>query len=72
MKFTDKQYNILKWIAMTVLPAFILFFKAVGGEVGFEYTEVIANILVALNAFLGSILGVSSANYHKEHEDEIY
>lgn len=66
MKFNNKTYDILKWIAMVVLPAFVLMFKSIGQEVGFVHTEMIANILIAVNAFLGTILGVSSANYNKE------
>ena len=66
MRFNNKTYDILKWIAMVVLPAFVLMFKAIGHEVSFELTDTIANILVAVNAFLGTILGVSTANYNEE------
>ena len=66
MKLSNETYNVAKWVAMVVLPAFVLFFKTVGLEVGFEHTEVVANILIALNAFLGTVLGVSTAEYNKE------
>lgn len=66
MKLNDNTYNILKWVAMVVLPAFVLMFKSIGFEVGFENTEMVANILIAINAFLGTILGVSTAEYNKK------
>ena len=66
MKLNDKTYNVLKWVAMVLLPAFIVFFKVVGTAVGFKETELVATILIAFNAFLGTVLGVSTAEYHKE------
>lgn len=66
MKFTDKKYDILKWVAMVVLPAFTVLFKVFGGIWSIPYTIQITDTLVAINAFLGAILGVSVANYHKE------
>lgn len=66
MKFNNRTYDILKWVAMVVLPAFIVCFKGIGRTVDFELTDVIAEILIYINGFLGAILGVSTANYNED------
>ena len=66
MKFTDKKYDILKWVAMVVLPAFTILFKVLGSIWAIPFTDQISDSLVAINAFLGAVLGVSVANYNKE------
>lgn len=65
MKLTNKTYDILKWVAMVLLPAFIVLFKACGGIWNIPLTNEISDTLVAINAFLGAILGVSTASYNK-------
>lgn len=60
---SDKVFNILKWITMFFLPAFIILVKGVGAEVGFEHTTMVANILTYFNAFFGALLGISTIQY---------
>ena len=61
----NKVYDILKWIAMVVLPALGTLYFALAGIWGFPYGEEIVGTITAIDTFLGVILGVSSVQYHK-------
>lgn len=63
---SNKMYDILKWIAMVVLPAIATLYLALAGIWGFPYGEEVVGTIAAINAFLGALLGVSSAKYNKK------
>jgi hypothetical protein len=63
---SNKLYDVLKWIAMVVLPAIG---TAYGGLVviwGFPYGEQIMGTIGIAEVFLGSILQIRSAKYKKK------
>ena len=66
---SNKTYDILKWIAMIVLPALGTLYFALAGIWNFPYGEEIVGTITALDAFLGAILGISSATYNKQQGD---
>ena len=63
---SNKMYDTLKWIAMVVLPAIGTLYFALAGIWGFPYAEEIVGTLTAVDTFLGVLLGISSAQYHKK------
>lgn len=63
---SNKLYDVLKWIAMYLLPALGTFYFAIAGIWGLPYGEEIVGTLTAVDTFLGVILGISSANYNKK------
>ena len=65
MKFTNETYDKLKWVAMYLLPALGTLYFALAGIWGLPYGEQVVGTITALDTFLGVILGISSANYHK-------
>lgn len=65
---SNKTYDILKYIAQIVLPAIGTLYFALAGIWGFPYGEEIVGTITAIDAFLGMLLGISSANYYKEGE----
>ena len=65
MKMSDKTYNILKWIAMVLLPAIGTLYFALAGIWNFPYGEQIVGTVTAVDTFLGVILGISTAQYNK-------
>lgn len=65
MKMSNKVYDVLKWIAMIVLPAIGALYLTLAGIWGLPYGEQIAGTAAALNTFLGIVLGVSTAKYNK-------
>lgn len=64
----DKVYNILKWVAMIVLPAVGTLYSALAGIWGFPYGDQIVGTILAVDTFLGAILGISSATYEKKNQ----
>lgn len=65
---SNKVYDILKWIAQILLPALATLYFALAGIWDFPYAEAIVGTITAIDTFLGIILGISSANYHKKED----
>lgn len=65
MKLNDNAYNVLKWIAMILLPAIGTLYFALAGIWGFPYGEQIVGTITAVDTFLGVLLGISTAQYNK-------
>lgn len=60
---TGKLYDVLKWVALIVVPAFATFVLACSLALGWDDGNVVATIITAFGAFLGSILQVSSEKF---------
>ena len=69
MKMSDKVYDILKWIALYMLPAVGTLYFALAGIWNFPYGEQVVGTITAVDTFLGVILGISSAKYSAQAED---
>lgn len=66
MIFSNKTYDILKFVAITFIPALATFVGTVGIAVGYpETTGVVVTVLTALGSFIGALVGLSSASYNK-------
>ena len=65
MKLNNKTYDILKFIAQIVLPAIGTLYFALANIWGFPYGEEIVGTIVAVDTFLGTLLGISTAQYNK-------
>lgn len=68
MKMSNKLYDILKWIAMILLPAIGTFYFALAGIWNFPYAEQVVGTITAVDTFLGALLGIASATYNKNQE----
>lgn len=70
MKLSNKIYDVLKWIALIVLPALGTFYFALAGIWGFPYGEEIVGTIAAVETLLGAVLQISTAKYNKtSHTD---
>ena len=65
IEMPDKVYDILKWIALVVLPAIATLYAALSGIWGFPYGEQIVGTIAAIDTFFGVVIGVSSIQYSK-------
>ena len=65
MKLSNKVYDVLKWIAMYLLPAVGTLYFALSSIWGFPYGEQVVGTITAVDTFLGVILGISTATYNK-------
>lgn len=68
MILSNKAYDILKWIALYLLPALGTLYFALSQIWGFPYGEEIVGTVTAIDTFLGVILGISTTNYRKQGE----
>lgn len=69
MKFKNETYDILKKIALYVLPALATLWLTLSKVWGFPYGEEIGATITAIDTFLGACLGISTANYYKDQLD---
>ena len=63
LKISDKMYDMLKWVAMYLLPALGTLYFALSGIWGLPYGEQIVGTITAFDTFLAVILGLSKAGY---------
>jgi hypothetical protein len=70
MILNDKWYEVLKFIAQILLPSIGTLYFALAKIWGFPYAAEIVGTISAVDAFLGALLGISSANYYKEIADQ--
>jgi hypothetical protein len=61
----NKVYDILKWVAMVVLPAFATLYCALSEIWGLPYGMQVVSTITAVDTFLGAILGLSTIKYNK-------
>ena len=65
MKMSNAMYDILKWIALILLPALGTLYFAIAGIWGLPYGEQIVGTITAVDAFLGAVLQISTDAYYK-------
>ena len=66
---SNKVYDILKWIALIVLPAVATFYLGLSNYWNIPYPEAISGTIMLFDTFLGALLGISSINYAKKKEE---
>ena len=71
MNMSDKLYNILKAIAQYVLPALATLYFAVASIWSLPYATEVVGTITAIDAFIGALIGVSSAQYYKKLQDQL-
>lgn len=69
MKLSNKAYDVLKFIAQIVLPAVGTLYFALAQIWQFPYAEEIVGTITAIDAFLGALLGISTAHYDPENDN---
>jgi len=67
MKMSNEVYDKLKFVAQIVLPAAGTLYFALAAIWGLPYGEQIVGTITAVDAFLGALLGISTAQYNKEN-----
>lgn len=64
----DKVYDVLKWIAMILLPALATLYFTLAGIWGLPYGEEVVGTITALDTCLGVLLGVSTVKYNNSNQ----
>lgn len=70
MKLSNRVYDVLKWIAIVFLPALITLYGVIANTCNIPHTEQILTIAVAVDTFLGTILGISSSAYKRSLKED--
>lgn len=67
--FSNKTYDVLKWIAQILLPALGALYFGLAKIWSFPYGTEIVGTIAVLDTFLGALLGISSDIYYKENAE---
>ena len=70
MKMSNKMYDVLKYIALILLPALGALYFALAKIWGFPYATEIVGTISAVDAFLGALLQISTNKYNAEQLTE--
>lgn len=66
MVLKDKAYNFLKWLCLIALPAISVFFATLDGVFCWGYTDIVTTVIAAVEAFLGTLIGISTYGFYKD------
>lgn len=70
MTMNNKVYDILKWVAMIVLPALATLYLGLSNVWGLPYGEEVSTTITLVNTFLGAVLMISTSQYNKQNTDK--
>lgn len=59
----DRTYDVLKWIALILLPAVAVLYSSLAGIWSLPYADAVPQTIMAIDTFLGVILQISSDKY---------
>jgi hypothetical protein len=62
---SDKTYDIMKWIVQYILPGLGVLYAIIAGATGIPYADIVLVVVMAVDWFLGIILGISTKQYNK-------
>jgi len=68
MVMSNKVYDVLKYIALIILPALGALYFGLAKIWGFPYATEIVGTISVVDTFLGAILKISTDNYNSANE----
>lgn len=66
MVFSNRGYDIVKFVAQILLPAIGTLYFALAGIWGLPKSEEVVGTICAIDVFLGAVLGISTSQYNKK------
>ena len=63
---SNRVYDILKWCVMIAIPALTTAYVGLSGIWGWPYAEEVAKTSAVICTLLGTLLGISTAQYNKQ------
>lgn len=70
MLLSDKTYDILKHIAIYIIPSVATFVGIVGVSLGWEYTAICETIIGATGALIAGCIGMSVKAYEQAKKEQ--
>ena len=71
LKLPDKVYDWLKWLCILGLPAMSSLYSSLAARWGLPCGEQVSGTISDIGAFLGVVIGISSAGYALERRNQI-
>lgn len=71
MKLNNKVYDILKWIALYLLPALGTLYFTLSSIWGLPYGKQVVGTISAIDTFIGILIGISTSTYNKNGKDGV-
>ena len=71
MKLNNKVYDVLKWVAILLLPALSTFVSVFCETWNLPYGPQLSTTITAFGVFLGAVLGLSNLQYKKSKKGEV-
>ena len=72
MKLPDKAYDVLKWLALVFFDALGFFYETLADVWNLPYGEQVMKTCVAIALLIGTLIGVSCAQYYKDNKKPTY
>ena len=69
-KMSNKVYDVLKEIALTILPALAVLYATLGKIWGLPYVSELPATIMAIDTFLGVCLHISTSEYNKGGDNQ--
>lgn len=65
IQLNDRVYDVLKWACLIALPALSVLYSVLSGVWGWPYAEEVSTTINAVIAFVGALIGLSTASYRE-------
>ena len=65
MKLPDKVYDVLKWVVLVCIPALTTAYVGLDALFGWGFGDVVAKVSAIVCALIGSLVGISTAEYNR-------
>lgn len=69
-KMSNELYDILKEVALTILPALAVLYATLGKIWGLPYVSELPATIMAIDTFLGVCLHISTSEYNKGGDNQ--
>ena len=68
MKLPEKIYLVLKWLVLICFPALTVAYTGLDSCFGWGYADTVAKVSAIVCTLIGSLIGISTAEYYKDKE----
>jgi hypothetical protein len=65
MKLPDKIYDVLKWLVVICIPALTVAYVGLDSVFGWGYGDTVSKVSSIICVLLGSLIGISTAEYNR-------
>ena len=71
MKLPDRVYDIVKWLVLICFPALTVAYVGLDSVFSWGYGDIVAKVSAIICTLLGSLIGISTAQYNKSQPPDV-